>query len=155
MLSFRRKAREYVLQILFQHDLTRGRQALDLESFWSERTVEAPVRQFADQLIEGVLKNLGDIDALIRKYAEHWSLERMAVVDRNVLRFAVFEIFYLPDVPAKVTINEAIEIIKKYGDEPSSAFINGILDRIVKEEARARPKREAIERELHAGHGSV
>lgn len=154
-MSDRRKAREYALQILFQRDMMRGRETLDLEGFWAERNVTAQVRQFADVLVTGVLENLGEIDDLIRRYAENWSLERMAVVDRNTLRSAVYELLYLGDIPAKVTINEALEVIKKYGDVQSGAFINGILDRIVRGEDRIQPKREAMEREVHAGHRSV
>jgi N utilization substance protein B len=79
----------------------------------------------------------------LQRVADHWSVDRMAVVDRNVLRCALYELLYLDDIPAKVTINEAIEIAKRFGSEESGAFINGILDRIMKSEDRLQPKRLA------------
>ena len=153
-MSLRRKAREYALQILFQFDMTQNPEGLT-ERFWAQRKVIPEVRDFANQLVKGVLKNLDEIDALIQKYAQHWSLRRIAIVDRNILRFGIYEILYIKDIPAKVTINEAIEITKRYADKDSGAFINGILDKIVKEENRALWKREAIERDLHAGNDSL
>lgn len=150
----RRKAREYVLQMLFQFDVTRKGEGLT-EHFWAQRKVVPAVRDFANCLVEGVLKNLDEIDGLIKKYAQHWSLDRIATVDRNILRFAIYEILYLKDIPAKVTINEAIEITKKYADQDSSSFINGILDRLVREENRALWKKEAIKEDLHAGNDSL
>ena len=153
-MSFRRKAREYALQILFQSDMTQNQEGLT-EHFWAQREVIPAVRDFANLLVEGVLKNLDQIDALIQQYTQHWSLKRIAIVDRNILRFAIYEILYMKDIPAKVTINEAIEITKRYADKDSGAFINGILDKIVKEESRAMCKREAIERDLHAGNDSL
>lgn len=153
-MGLRRHAREYALQMLFQFDMTQNREGL-IERFWEQRKVIPAVRVYADLLVEGVLKNLEEIDALIQKYTQHWSLERIATVDRNILRFAIYEILYVEDIPAKVTINEAIEITKRYGDKDSGAFINGILDSIVKEESRALWKKEAIARGLHAGNDSV
>ena len=153
-MMLRRKAREYALQMLFQFDVTRKQDGL-MDHFWAQRKVIHAVRDFADCLVEGVLKNLDEIDGMIKKYAQHWSLERIGTVDRNILRFAIYEILYREDIPAKVTINEAIEITKKYADEGSSAFINGILDKIVREEGRALWKKEAIERDLHAGNDSL
>jgi N utilization substance protein B len=153
-MMLRRKAREYALQILFQFDITHKREGLT-EHFWAERKVIPTVRSYADCLVEGVLDHLDEIDRLIQEYTQHWSLERIAIVDRNVLRFAIYEILYREEIPAKVTINEAIEITKKYGDQSSGAFVNGILDRIVKEEPRALYKKEEIKRDLHAGHNSL
>ena len=153
-MGLRRKGREYALQILFQFDMTQNQEGLT-ERFWAQRKVIPAVRDFANLLVEGVLKNLDQIDALIQKYTQHWSLKRIAIVDRNILRFAIYEILYMEDIPAKVTINEAIEITKRYAEKDSGAFINGILDKIVKEESRALCKREAIERDLHAGNDSL
>jgi len=87
-------------------------------------------KPFAEQLAQGVLDHLPELDALLQRVADHWSIDRMAVVDRNVLRCALFELLYLDEIPAKVTINEAIEIAKRFGSEESGAFVNGILDRI-------------------------
>ncbi|MCI0528623.1 MAG: transcription antitermination factor NusB, partial [Nitrospira sp.] len=137
-----------------QFDVTRKREGL-VEHFWMRHKAIPAIRDFADRLVEGVLKNIKEIDGMITKYTQHWSLDRIATVDRNILRFAIYEILYMDDVPAKVTINEAIEITKKYADQGSSAFINGILDKIVREESRALWKKEAIERDLHAGNDSL
>ncbi len=153
-MMLRRKAREYALQMLFQFDVTRKEEGL-IGHFWAQRQVVPAVRDFANCLVEGVLKNLDEIDGMIKKYTQHWSLNRIATVDRNILRFAIYEILYMDDIPAKVTINEAIEITKKYADQDSSAFINGILDKILKEESRVLWKKEAIEEDLHAGNDSL
>jgi N utilization substance protein B len=153
-MTFRRKAREYALQMLFQFDITRKREGLT-DQFWAHRKIIPVVRTYSDRLVEGVLNHLGEIDCLIQEYAQHWSLERIAIVDRNVLRFAIYEILYMEEIPAKVTIDEAIEITKKYGDQSSGAFVNGILDRIVKEEPRAHCKKEEIKRNLHAGNNCL
>ncbi|MDD3579690.1 MAG: transcription antitermination factor NusB, partial [Desulfobacca sp.] len=84
------------------------------------------------QLVEGVQAHQAELDALITRFAEHWRLERMTVIDRNLLRLATFELLYVPQVPPKAAINEAVELAKRYGTEDSAAFINGILDRIWK-----------------------
>ncbi len=154
-MSDRRTAREYALQILFQYDFPRGIEKLDLALFWEDKKTSTPVREFSNLLVKGVLSHQAEIDALLRECTEHWSLERMAVVDRNTLRIATFEILHLSDIPAKVSINEALEIIKKYGDDQSSAFINGILDQIVHQDVRVQTKREDIERTLDEDHRSV
>jgi len=106
--------------------------------FWKLHPAPMEVRGFADSLVDGVLKHQTDIDRLIQKHAQHWTLNRMSIVDRNILRCAIYELLMLSDVPAKVTINEAIEIAKRYSDEESSAFVNGILDHIIKEESLAK-----------------
>jgi N utilization substance protein B len=130
----RRKARELALQFLYQLDL-RGESdpASSAEEFWSRHPVDIEVRDFADVLVRGTMLHRGKIDELITQYAEHWDLERMAVVDRNILRAGIFELLWTTDVPPKVAINEAIEVAKKFGTQESSRFINGILDRIHKE----------------------
>jgi len=84
--------------------------------------------------VEGTIKNIDKIDNLIQKYALNWELHRMAYVDRNILRFATYELLHLPDVPPKVSINEAIELAKKFGDQESGKFVNGILDKIAHNE---------------------
>jgi len=130
----RRKAREYALQILYQYDLTReepDRKAFDL--FWQQHNVNDTVRSFAENLVNGTIKNIKQIDKIISSVTEHWELKRMAVVDRNILRAATYELLYRDDIPAAVTINEAIEIAKKYSSKESASFINGLLDRITKD----------------------
>lgn len=129
----RRKARELALQFLYQLDLhgesDPGPHAAE---FWTRHPVDAETRAFTDRLVAGTKARQADTDALIRRYAEHWDLERMSVVDRNILRLALWELQHA-GVPAKVAINEAIEIAKKFGTGESSRFVNGLLDRIHKE----------------------
>lgn len=132
----RRKAREYALQILYQWDLSNeqaGINKITPEDFWKFNPSTEEIKKFAITLVEGVWKTLPDLDAEISKYAEHWSIDRMPVVDRNILRFALYELLYIPDIPSKVTINEAIDIAKKYGTEKSGTFVNAILDKIARE----------------------
>jgi N utilization substance protein B len=134
----RRQAREYALQILFQIDFTEkklGRRELD--EFWSDKKENKEIRAFAEELVKGTLEKLEDIDALIEKLAENWILGRMAAVDRNILRLAAFEILYRKDIPSAVTINEALEIAKKYSSSESAPFLNGVLDRLAKEAGKA------------------
>jgi N utilization substance protein B len=130
----RRKAREVALQFLYQLDL-QGEDDPDrhAEEFWARHPVDEAGRAFAQQLVRGVKQNQAKVDAVIAQYAEHWDIERMAVVDRNILRLAVWELMASDETPGKVAINEAIEIAKKFGTQESSRFINGILDRIYKE----------------------
>lgn len=130
----RRRAREYALQILFQIDF-KGKEVnnKDLEDFWSDKQESEDVKKFAEDLVKGTIKRLEDIDSKIEKVAENWVLKRMAAVDRNILRFAVYEILYRKDIPPAVTINEALEIAKKFSSSEAAPFINGILDRLAKE----------------------
>lgn len=128
-MGFRRKARELALQMLFQTDFDRNRKEMP-RSFWAENKAVPQVKAFTELLVQGVIRHLPEIDKMIEKYTRHWSPERMAIVDRNILRFSIFELVYLKEIPPKVTINEAIEIAKKYGNEDSGAFVNGILDHI-------------------------
>jgi N utilization substance protein B len=130
----RRKARELALQFLYQLDLMGdGDPEPWAAEFWSRHPVDAQVQAFADVLVRGTKLHQEKIDELISQYAEHWDLERMAVVDRNILRAAVFELLWTREIPPKVTINEAIEVAKKYSTQESNRFINGILDRIHKD----------------------
>jgi len=119
---------------LFQIDFTEkklGRRELD--EFWADKKENREIREFAEELVKGTLGKLEDIDALIEKLAENWILGRMAAVDRNILRLAAFEILYRKDIPPAVTINEALEIAKKYSSSESAPFLNGVLDRLAKE----------------------
>jgi N utilization substance protein B len=138
-MSLRTKGRELALQVLFQWDLHHGNIEW-LDDFWAQNPIHTAARTFADHLIEGVIKQVEELDTLIGRYAEHWTVSRMAFIDRNVLRIAVYELLYLPDIPARVTLNEAIEIVKLFGDEQSGAFVNGILDRILRDEPRLHDK---------------
>jgi transcription antitermination protein NusB len=129
----RRKAREHALQILFQLDIKKEKpSAVVLKRFWAEQQADDEVRAFAEDIVKGTYKHLAEINKMICQCAKNWSLERMAIVDRNVLRMAVYEVLYRMDIPTSVTINEAIEIAKKYGTDESGAFVNGILDSVAR-----------------------
>lgn len=127
----RRKGRELALQILYQLDITKG-EALNSDQF-PKLTIELSEEgeKFTRELVQGTTEKQEDLDVIIRKYSLHWSLERMFIIDRNILRMAIYELKYMEDIPPKVTINEAIEIAKRYGTKDSSSFINGILDQVM------------------------
>jgi transcription antitermination factor NusB len=130
----RRRSRELALQLLYQLDVHGGDDvALELEEFWARNAVDSDVRTFAETLVLGTKKHQTTIDELISRFTEHWSLDRMAVVDRNILRQSVFELLWSVDVPPRVAINEALEVAKKFSTQESSRFINGVLDRIHRE----------------------
>jgi N utilization substance protein B len=134
MAGKRRKAREIALQFLYQLEQTGAGDPAPFEAdFWARHPVDDDVREFASSLVHGVMRQQTLIDKRIAESTEHWDLERLAVVDRNILRVAVYELLFEPTVPGKVAINEAIEIAKKFGTKESSRFINGVLDRIHKE----------------------
>ena len=126
----RREGREAAVQFLFQHDLNAGTQAEQETAFWDLRPSTKNVRDFSEALVRGVLANQAAIDERIRKYTANYELHRIAVVDRNILRVAIYEMLFCNDVPPVVSINEAIEIAKRYGAEESGRFVNGILDRV-------------------------
>ncbi len=136
-MGSRRKGREAALQILYQIDLS-GEEPAQAIAFYFEFLSESDeVIEFAGELVRGWAANRDAIDAKIREVSRHWRLERMARVDRNVLRLATFELLFLPDVPRRVTLNEAVELAKRFGDEDSSAFVNGVLDRIASDTAKS------------------
>ena len=132
----RTRARELALKFLYQVDITKEDYPTILGQFWQKQRLEKPVKEFAEQIIQGTLANVAQIDSLLAKYAQNWQLKRMAVIDRNILRLACFELLFLEEVPPKVSINEAVELAKKFGDLESSKFVNGILDKIHKSEAK-------------------
>ena len=144
-------ARDWALKILYQTDITHRPIERGVEEFFTQGDLEtqpclpcppnrpaagreAEVFEFCKRLVFGVHEHLKEIDAKISQYATNWQLKRMAIIDRNVLRIGVFELQYTTDIPPKVTINEAVELAKKYGDLDSSKFVNGILDNIHKTE---------------------
>jgi transcription antitermination factor NusB len=127
----RSRARELAVQFLYQLDLRGPDDVMDtLVEFVEGETDDKDVREFAIRLAKGTRRLQDETDRCLREVARNWDLKRMAVLDRNVLRMAVFELLHCPDIPPKVTINEAIEIGKKYSTANSGAFINGILDRV-------------------------
>ncbi len=132
-MGSRRKAREKALQILFQLDFCDDDIDAICRDYWSKNRSGEKVREFADGLVRGAYANLERIDRLISSTLEHWSMERLASVDKAILRYAIYELLYMADIPPKVTINEAVEVAKKYGSDESGKFINGILDRIREE----------------------
>ncbi len=127
----RTKARERAVQALYQLDVTASDLDEALARFWRNfEPVEREVREMAEELVRGVAAHRREIDEAIEGASANWRLDRMARVDRNVLRLAVHELLHRPDVPRKVVINEAIELGKKYGSESSGAFVNGVLDQV-------------------------
>jgi transcription antitermination protein NusB len=130
----RRKAREYALQMLFQWDITHDNIDQVAATFFQNQEEETPaVADFARALVTGTVEHVEDIDRLIQRHADNWRLDRMAVVDRNVLRMAAQEFLYDKETPKTVVINEAIEIARRFSTQESPQFINGILDSIKKE----------------------
>ena len=129
-MGTRREARELALQALYSLVMNPAGSRASLQLFLEEATVAPAVREFARQLVEGVTTHQQEIDARIQAASQNWSLTRMGKVDVSLLRLAVFELLHRDDIPKNVTINESIEIAKKFGTEDSPAFINGILDEI-------------------------
>ncbi|MGH9341521.1 MAG: transcription antitermination factor NusB [Acidobacteriota bacterium] len=125
----RRKARELALHLLFQEDITHYTPEEIREIFWTSNAADAETREYADLIFTQAIENRSDIDALIRSHSQHWRLERMAVVDRNILRLAICE-FLHTETPRVVIIDEAIEVARKYSGDESTEFINGVLDAV-------------------------
>ena len=132
-MALRRKAREFALQMLYQWEQSGAKSAQVESAFWKGAKAEPATRKFANQLFEGAASMAGDLDKIIKQHAKNWRIERMAVIDKNILRLGIYELQSGSDVPAKVVINEAIELAKKYSTEESAPFINGILDAIHKQ----------------------
>jgi len=139
----RHSARELALQILFQldfHGTTEGW----LDEFWAQQRSSKAVREFANLIVLGVVEQKEALDQLIGRCAENWSLDRMPIVDRNILRQAIYELIWVPDVPAKVTVDEALQLAKSFADDDAKRFVNGILDKILKQDPRLEHKRTMI-----------
>ena len=134
----RRRARELALQLLYQHEHT-GADLDVMQTDFDEWTGSSDgVRGFADFLLRGTLAHLEQLDEELAIQMAHWRLERLAAVDRNILRLAMFELMHVPDTPPAVVIDEAIEIAKKFGAEESGRFVNGVLDGFNKRRAETR-----------------
>lgn len=151
-MGSRHQARERALQILFQYDI-HGRPGLWLDVFWKENETTDQAKAFAEQLVAGVLEKKKDLDALIGKYATNWKISRMPIVDRNILRAGVYELLWMDDVPAKVTVNEAVELAKSFGDDEASKFVNGVLDQVLNKEVTLAAKRAEAAGERHGARG--
>jgi transcription antitermination protein NusB len=130
-MGARRRARECALQMLFSYDVARPSVEELIETYWGEMAEAAEeVRAFANELVIGTISHLDEIDERIRLRTEHWRISRMATVDRNLLRLAVFEFLHQPSTPTTVAINEALEIARRFSTHEATQFINGILDAI-------------------------
>ena len=135
----RTKARECALKILYAIDITGEEPKKCIDTFWKNHDeVDGEVESFANSLVLGVSNNSEAIDRLVSSHTTNWQLKRMAVIDRNILRFATYELLYMEEIPPKVSINEAIDIAKRYGDKDSGKFVNGVLDSINKDEGKKR-----------------
>jgi N utilization substance protein B len=136
-------ARECALKILYRIEISKESMEASFLDFWSKtaEAIDKESHDFVETLVKGVYDNLTSIDAIISKYTDNWDISRMAVIDRNIMRMSVYEILYRDDIPPNVSINEAIELAKKYGDVDSGKFVNGILDKIKKVELKNKCKK--------------
>lgn len=129
-MGVRREGREAAIQFLYQRDLGGGAGVSDLQEFYAFRGLSPSARRFCEGLVSGLLEHTGDIDVALREHTQNYELERLSAVDRNILRLAIHEMLFCDDIPPVVSINEAIDIAKKYGTEESGRFVNGVLDKI-------------------------
>ena len=136
-MGTRRRARELALQLLYQSELTDAEPEEMQAGFEEWRNAAESVREFADKLLRGTLAKRDEIDEELGRQTTHWRLERLAAVDRNILRLAMYELIFETETPHAVVIDEAIEIAKKYGTKDSGRFVNGVLDGFVKRRAAA------------------
>jgi len=132
-LGKRRRSREFALQVLYQLEITKQGALQAMVQLRENFSPEEGEDEFAKRIVLGVMEHRQEIDRLIKERSENWRLDRMTIIDRNILRIAIFELLYCGDIPPKVTLNEAIDLGKRYGSEESGSFINGILDRIQNE----------------------
>lgn len=131
-MGTRRQSREFAMQALFDMDMSHDDSEERMDLFCRNFVPPQNVMPFLIKLCKGVIKHKPEIDSLIDRFSSNWKIDRISCVDRNVMRIAIFEMLHCDDIPAKVSINEAIDIGKRYGTEESGAFINGILDSIRK-----------------------
>ena len=136
-MGVRRRGRELALQMLYQHELAGTDPEAIFAGFDELRDAPPEAREFAVTLVRGVIERLAELDTQIGEQADHWRIDRMATVDRNILRLALFELRFAPDTPAAVVIDEAVEIAKRFGSERSSQFVNGVLDGLVHNAGRS------------------
>ena len=126
-MKARRRARRVTLEVLYEYDIAAHPPGEILQRRLEENNMDSAGAEFASQLVQGVLSNLEGMDVLIARYAPEWPLEQMAVIDRNILRIAIFEFIASDETPVKVAINEAVELAKTYGSDSAPRFINGVL----------------------------
>ncbi|MDX2227847.1 MAG: transcription antitermination factor NusB [Verrucomicrobiae bacterium] len=137
-MGFRRDAREKAMQFLYQAEVNPGELEEQLAIFWAmqENEVARNTRTFADELIRGAARFVDESDERIKKYSQNWDFHRIAHVDRNIMRLAIYELLHREDIPPVVTINEAVDIAKRFSTDDSGKFVNGILDRVKEELTR-------------------
>jgi N utilization substance protein B len=126
----RRTAREFALQILFQQEFSDLDTAEALRRFWQDKSASSDVLEYTEWLVSGIISRLEAIDKVVQSYSDNWRISRMAVVDRNVLRLAAFEMLHEENIAPAVIINEALEIAKQFSSDKGALFINGILDAV-------------------------
>jgi N utilization substance protein B len=129
-MGVRREGREAAIQFLYQRDLGGGAGVSDLEDFYAFRGLSPSARRFCEVLVKGALAHSEEVDLALREHTQNYELGRLSAVDRNILRLAIHEMLFCDDIPPVVSINEAIDIAKKYGTEESGRFVNGVLDKI-------------------------
>ena len=140
-MARRREARERAMQILFEYEVNPRDLPEVFRDFWSDKSSDSASTAFTEELVRGTVDHLAQVDEVIRQHARNWDLPRIGRVDRNVMRIALYEMLFREDIPPVVSINEAVEIAKQFGDSGSGKFVNGILDRV--KEGLDRPAREA------------
>ncbi|NLB59479.1 MAG: transcription antitermination factor NusB [Lentisphaerae bacterium] len=143
-MNTRRQAREWAVQLLFQLDFNPEALPNVFADFWSGKEPDSKTRQFTEELVRGVREHGAELDAKLRAYADNWDLKRMNAVDRNVMRLALFEMLFRPEIPPVVSINEAVDIAKAFSSMESGRFVNGVLDRACQD--LDRPRRAAAPR---------
>lgn len=129
----RRKAREDTLRILFRLEFENKQIDKTLNQYWKSKKASEEIKEYSTWLVNGVISDQAKIDNIIQQVSEHWRISRMALVDRNILRMAVFELLYEENIAPAIVINEAIEIAKKYSGDEAATFVNGILDAVRKD----------------------
>jgi N utilization substance protein B len=135
----RTRSREIALQVLYQVEMSGGDAAEVFNLFWQHFNPSPGLQEFSRRIVAGVCENREKIDAIIESFSEHWRLGRITIVDRNILRLAIFELLMCPDIPTKVVLNEAVELGKRFGSDQSGSFVNGILDSISHQISRPAP----------------
>lgn len=143
----RRKAREDTLRILFRLEFENKQIEKTLDQYWKSKKASEEIKEYSTWLVNGVISDQAKIDNIIQQVSEHWRISRMALVDRNILRMAVFELLYEEEIAPAIVINEAIEIAKKYSGEEAATFVNGILDAVRKD---LKDIKKSLEEKEHA-----
>jgi len=131
-MASRRQCREWVVQLLFILDMNKQEMDQLFKDFWQEQEASAKAKKFTEDHVRDIAGNMDKLDEVLRKYSHNWDLHRIGVVERNVIRMAIYEILFRDDIPAVVSINEAVDIAKYFGNTESGRFVNGILDNLRK-----------------------